>query len=213
MKSFITYPLEFEKMLFPQASNPRASGKLAAHCELFKRVTRLEGAIVKCGITADEAFTRFTRLKSIANGTGNKKMVAFEKRLVENKDVRFLSPNNNTSQSSSSIGQLHQNLLEKGMQEEVEFVSGNVTNSIPDYLIENPELKIAFLNIDLDDFESTLSALEYFYPRIVEGGILVLDNYFKYEEEYKAVNTYFCTSNITINHFLVNKGPHYIVKQ
>ena len=90
---------------------------------------------------------------------------------------------------------------------------GNVSDSIPDYLIENPELKIAMLHIDLDDYDGTTNALEFLFPRIVQGGILILDNYYKNTGEKKAVVEYFRTMPPLIQNFSVNNGPHYLVNQ
>ncbi len=212
MRSFITYPLEFEKLLFPEST--LASGKSIAHYQLYKKVRHLDGTIIKCGITAEEGYTRFAMFKSLMSPHSNQKMIAFEKdtSVVEYSGIKNNTPYANINLNAIVINNKEQNLIQKGINDEVHFVPGNVNSSIPDYLIENPELKIAFLNIDFDDYESTLSSLEYFYPRLVEGGILVLDNYYKNEEEYKAIQTYFCTSDMAIHKFSVVKGPHFIVK-
>jgi hypothetical protein len=216
MKSFVAYPLEFEKMLFPQAANAGNSGKVVAHYELYKKVRHLNGSVIKCGISAEEGFTRFAIFRSLMNSQREQKMIAFEKypqekyrdaELEDNESVQY-----QVSSSSRLIDRMQQVLIQKGISENVDFVPGDVHDSIPNYLIENPELKIAFLNIDLDNYESTLTTLEYLYPRLVEGGVLVLDNYFKNEEEHKAIETYFSHAKVVINNFSVSKGPHYVIK-
>lgn len=215
MKSFVAYPLEFEKVLFPKANNGAATGKVVAHYELFKKVKHLDGSVIKCGISAEEGFTRFAMFKSLIGRKPSQKMIAFERYShILNKDER---PDNNSMQCqvsnlSFTTANIHQVLIQKGIEANVDFIPGNLHDSIPDYLIEHPELKIAFLNIDLDSYEATLTALEYFYPRLVEGGVLVIDNYYKNEEERRAIETYFNSSMIVINNFSVNKGPHYIIR-
>ena len=79
MKSFVAYPLEFENLLFPAKSENQNSGKLIAHYELFKKVSHLNGAIVKCGITAEEGFRRFAMFKEMSDCKIEQKMIAFEK--------------------------------------------------------------------------------------------------------------------------------------
>ena len=108
---------------------------------------------------------------------------------------------------------LQKKLTKKGIHNKIEFVPGNLDDSIPEYLMENPELKISYLNIDLDDYEASLVTLQFFYPRIVHGGIVILDNYYKEEEDFRAVIDYFKFSNVSINNFSINKGPHYLVRQ
>lgn len=216
MKSFVEYPLDFEKMLFPDATDKSYSGKLIAHYELYRKVSHLEGSVVKCGIAAEEGFTRFAMLRNLIAVQPNQKVIAFEKFAKS----LYLTNNNDDAgtlqyqlkRSPIDIDRIQQKLLKKGIKEKIEFVPGNIGDSIPEYLIENPELKISYLNIDFDDYESALTTLQFFYPRIVHGGILIFDNYYKKEEDYRAVKDYFKYLDGRIYNFSVNKGPHYLVR-
>jgi hypothetical protein len=216
MKSFVSYPHEFEKVLFPQIANKAGSNRLVAHFELYKKARHLEGSIIKCGITAEEGFTRFTLIRSLIKHRSEQQLVAFEKATTPS----FLSPSTTISKrlqfkinnAGISIDNSNEALLQKAMKEQVNYIPGDVSDTIPDFLIENPEVKIAFLNIDLDEYEATMSALDFLYPRLVEGGILVMDNYYKKEGEFKAVNDYFWGRKVLINNFSINRGPHYIIR-
>lgn len=216
MKSFIEYPFEFEKMLFPGDFGKPNSGKLIAHYELYKKVRYLKGSIVKCGVASEEGFTRFALLRSLINSKLNQKTIAFEKftkslYLTNNKeDVGKLQYQ--VQKSSIDERSTQQILIDKGITDKVEFIPGDVERSIPEFLIENPEFKIAYLNIDFDDYDSTLTALQFFYPRLVQDGILILDNYYKKEEDFTASKDYFKFSNSAILNFSVNNGPHYLVR-
>lgn len=216
MKSFVEYPSDFEKMLFPDATDKTYSGKLVAHYELYRKVSHLEGAVVKCGIAAEEAFTRFTMLRKMIGAQATQKVIAFErfaKSLYvtrENDQVDTLQYK--LKRAPIDFERLQEKLLKKGITEKVEFIPGNIGDSIPEYLMENPEMKISWLNIDFDDYESAYTSLQFFYPRLVHGGILVLDNYYKKEEDYRAVKDYFKNSTHKVYNFSVNKGPHYLVR-
>lgn len=48
---------------------------------------------------------------------------------------------------------------------------------IPDVLGVLPENRYRFVHIDLDLYQPILASLEYFYPRLCIGGILVVDDY------------------------------------
>jgi len=48
---------------------------------------------------------------------------------------------------------------------------------IPDVLDHVPEKLWSFVHIDVDLYEPTLSCLEYFYDRLLPGGIMVCDDY------------------------------------
>ncbi len=216
MKSFIVFPFEFDTALFPQKPSPKSSGRLLAHYELFKKIKNIEGAIIKCGISAEEGFTRFAMFRDMVSNPEKQKMIAFQKSSscfeeeVSHDGEIILKVK--TRNAPVSVDNIITTLIEKGQSQNIDFVPGSVCDTIPEYLIQNPELKISMLNIDLDEYESTMTALQFFYPRLVPGGILIIDNYFKNLDERKAIDNYFAPGSFHIKSFLVNKGPHYIVK-
>jgi len=57
------------------------------------------------------------------------------------------------------------------------LIEGDVSESIPKYLRENPGFRISYLYLDLDIDEPTYISLNLLYDRIVRGGIIVLDEY------------------------------------
>lgn len=216
MKSFVAYPLEFDAMLFPSGNAKRTSGKLVAHYELFKKVSHLNGSIVKCGITTDEGFARFEAFREMMGNREEQKMIAFEKYhpvfeevVNDNGQISLQVTERNDIEK---LAEVPMSLTEKGLSENVEFIPGNISDAIPNYLMENPELKIALLNIDLDEYDSTITTLEFLFPRLMPGGILIIDNFYKYLAEHKAVTDYFAPTKVVIHNFSVNSGPHYIVK-
>ncbi len=48
---------------------------------------------------------------------------------------------------------------------------------LPQSLTGIPERRYRFVHLDVDLFDPTLGALEYFYPRLVPGGLIVSDDY------------------------------------
>jgi hypothetical protein len=48
---------------------------------------------------------------------------------------------------------------------------------IPGVLAELPEAEWSFVHVDVDLYEPTLGALEYFVPRLAPGGVIVCDDY------------------------------------
>jgi hypothetical protein len=68
----------------------------------------------------------------------------------------------------------------------IHFVKGRVEETLP---VEAPE-KIALLRLDTDWYESTRHELETLYPRLVRGGVLILDDYGHWQGARKAVDEY-----------------------
>src|SRR4030043_391161 len=67
-------------------------------------------------------------------------------------------------------------------------VEGVFPASIPENFIER---RFAFIHIDMDLFEPTLAALDYFYPRISKGGYVVIHDYNTWSGAHEAVNEFF----------------------
>jgi len=62
-----------------------------------------------------------------------------------------------------------------------------------DILIKDIDLpkSIAFLRLDTDWYDSTIVELERLWPRVVEGGILVIDDYGYWKGQKEAVDNFF----------------------
>ena len=69
----------------------------------------------------------------------------------------------------------------------VHFVQGDVAETLKEQVPE----QIALLRLDTDWYESTRASLEYLYPRLVAGGICILDDYGHWEGARKAVDDFF----------------------
>jgi hypothetical protein len=50
--------------------------------------------------------------------------------------------------------------------------------------------KLALLRLDTDWHDSTRASLEYLYPRLVSGGVLIVDDYGHYQGQRMAVDGY-----------------------
>lgn len=47
----------------------------------------------------------------------------------------------------------------------------------PDSAKTLPEMRFSFVHLDVDLYESTLAGLEYFYPRLLPGGVIISHDY------------------------------------
>lgn len=70
--------------------------------------------------------------------------------------------------------------------EHVHFHQGMVEDTVPG---RAPD-RIALLRLDTDWYESTLHELEHLYPRLVPGGVLILDDYGDWEGARQATDEY-----------------------
>lgn len=99
----------------------------------------------------------------------------------------------------SPIEDVRRNLLSTGYPaDKLHFVMGDVQDTIP---VEVPD-EIAILRLDTDWYTSTKHEMEYLYPRLVSGGVLIIDDYGYWEGARRAVDEYIAEHDL---HLLLNR--------
>jgi O-methyltransferase len=66
------------------------------------------------------------------------------------------------------------------------FVKGPVEDTLP----TNAPNQLALLRLDTDWYESTRHELEHLYPRLTDGGVLIIDDYGHWDGARRAVDEY-----------------------
>ena len=161
---------------------------------LFSKIIELPGDIIELGVFKGTGFLQFIKLLEIYLPASNKKVIGFDLFNSTNFD------NNSTKQlqnyyqfcdvSSNGISKNKvksyadklplanyspsKTLFEK---KKFELIEGDVCNTIPQYIKDNPGLRISLLYCDMDIEKPTFEALNYLYDRVVRGGIIVFDEY------------------------------------
>jgi hypothetical protein len=74
---------------------------------------------------------------------------------------------------------------------QLHFVKGKVEDTIPATVPD----AIAILRLDTDWYESTRHELVHLYPRLVRGGVLIVDDYGHWRGAREAVDGYFAEQN------------------
>jgi len=74
------------------------------------------------------------------------------------------------------------------------FVKGMVEDTIPG----NAPEKIALLRLDTDWYASTLHELNHLFPRLVDGGVLIIDDYGHWQGARQAVDEYLAEKKVSI---------------
>lgn len=86
---------------------------------------------------------------------------------------------------------------EKSMQRsgstDYEIIEGWFTDSVPLYASE--KRSICLLRLDGDWYESTLTCLQYLFPLVSDGGIVIFDDYGHWEGCTRAVHHYLATND------------------
>jgi hypothetical protein len=93
-------------------------------------------------------------------------------------------------------------------REHTRIMKGWFQDTVP---AEHPE-RIAVLRLDGDWYESTKVCLDHLYPRVVEGGVVIVDDYGDWEGCKKAVDEYFQQHGITAMLHHVDRTCRYFIK-
>ncbi|MFT4304533.1 MAG: TylF/MycF/NovP-related O-methyltransferase [Candidatus Woesearchaeota archaeon] len=209
---------EYENNFYLSCDNTRLS-KLLAHYELFKMTRDLPGAIVECGVFKGVSFARFAGFRDLFGNAYSHKLIGFDifgdfpqtnYKDDEKYRDKFIE---SAGIESISKEQLEEVLQNKGTNSNIELIKGDISRTVPQYVLDNPHLKISLLNLDTDIYEPAVTILEHLWPRIVKGGILILDDYGTFPGETKAVDDFFKDKNIRIQKFPFCMTPCYIIKE
>lgn len=204
--------------------------KHLAHIEIFNKTIDLPGSIVELGVFKGASFMTFLKLCDIhCSGDTLKKVIGFDTFSgfveIDEKDGRE-NQRRDLKKGGFSAGNFLSVLkaaieLEKADSfiprfSRVELVEGDVIETVPKYINENPGLRISLLHLDLDLYEPTKVALEYLYPKVVPGGVVLLDEYGMagFPGESAAFDEYFGDNRPLLTKFpFISTPGGYFIKQ
>ncbi|MGR8949173.1 MAG: TylF/MycF/NovP-related O-methyltransferase [Gammaproteobacteria bacterium] len=77
-------------------------------------------------------------------------------------------------------------------QTQIHFIKGLVQDTLPG----NDSDAIALLRLDTNLYESTIAECEYLFPKLRSGGVLIIDDYYRWLGQKDAVDEYLTKHNI-----------------
>lgn len=192
-------------------------GKMLNHLEIYKQITHLPGDILEFGVYKGSSFTRLIAFRDLLETPHSRKVVGFDAfgkfpdAVALAADQEFIHQFEGAGGFGISEEELRLHLERKGTSN-YQLVKGDILETIPQYLQDNPALKISLLHIDVDVYEPSKVILEHLWDKIVPGGILMLDDYGTVQGETKAVDEFFADQDIVINKLPFYHIPSYVVK-
>lgn len=98
----------------------------------------------------------------------------------------------------AGIDQVKRNLEKLEAFNGVKLIKGMVENTLAKK--QNLPNKISILRLDTDFYSSTKTELEILFPRLVKGGVLIIDDYGHFKGAQQAVDEYFKGENIWLHY-------------
>ena len=217
--------------LFPAYIRRIHLGRFLAHYELFKLITDIPGCIVEAGVYRGSSLLTFSKLMEIFSpGDRTRRVFGFDnfKGLgkfhkkdgkedpASGKGKGGWSAKNVQAEVEELINICNQDNFISG-HERVRLVVGDLADTLPAFIKDNPGLRISLLHIDVDMYEATKVTLEHLFPLVVPGGLVVFDEYgmIPWAGETEAADEYFKKVNYKPKYkkFHFSQNPHgYFIK-
>jgi|SRR5579864_2846927 len=154
--------------------------------ELFKKILNLSGSIIECGVLHGAGLMAFAHFSSIFEHLNHQRKIIgfdtfegfpqdateFDNKKYAKKGV-FSVDSYADLQESIKLYDFNRFL---NHEPKVELVKGDISNTVPQYLKDNPQTVVSLLYIDVDLYEPTKVILEQFVPRMPKGAILAFDD-------------------------------------
>lgn len=216
MKKIMQYdvdtPFEYENG-FHLTSDVSRFGKLLAHYELYKKITGLPGNMFEFGVHKGNSLIRFATFRELLETASSRKIVGFDTftdfpTTQMDEDNSFINSFVEEAGKPISKDELENCLKLKNIQN-VNLIQGNILQTLPEYLQQNPETKACLVHIDVDVYEPTKVILDLMFERIVPGGLLVLDDYAIVSGETKAVDE-FLMGRYKLEKLSISHRPTYV---
>ncbi len=231
MHDFQSLPMNISELLnkidvwdaenvFHLKSDPSRLKKVLAHYELYKMIESIEGEFLEFGVFKGASFLRFITFSEIFSKNEPRKFYGFDSfekfprdDLKLNSDNEFISKFEEASGDPISDELLNQLILNKQYkyQDKIKLIKGNVFESLPRFINENPNLKIAALHLDMDVYEPTKYCLDELYPKLEHNGIIICDDYNQVEGATIAFDEFAIKFNKKIEKIDYSKTPYFIV--
>lgn len=183
---------------FMATAEPKRFSKFITHLEFFNKTSELRGEIVELGVFKGNSLFRWIKFRDLLENSFSRKIIAFDI-FGEFPQTDFIDDKRQREafikETDGGVGISYEELLDlleaQKLNNNLDIVKGDILKTLPQYLKNNPQLKISLLHIDVDLYEASTLSLELLFSHVVKGGIIVLDDYGAFAGANKAVDDFF----------------------
>jgi len=168
---------------FPVYTPRQTIARFLNRYEMFKNILNVHGTIFEFGVFRGGGAFSWLHFSSILepNNT-NRRIYAFDTfegfpELSEEDDSNYQKGDLNETSFDElyEMNLLHQKNIPMAHIQRMNFVKGNIIETLPEFLKENPHVIAALVYVDVDIYKPTKIILENLLQRIPKGGILAFD--------------------------------------
>jgi hypothetical protein len=200
--------------LFPAYIRRYQMKRFLAHYDLFKMVLDVPGVIVELGVYRGVSLLTWAKLAEIFLTTDTNRLVyGFDSFAgltdFTDKDGRMVPETGKTTGGWSAskvqdevehlVALCNADVVLPRRMPRVKLIVGELNETLPKFLVDNPGIRISLLHFDVDLYNPTKCGLELLYDKVVTGGVIIFDEYglVPWEGESNAVDEFFAGRGIT----------------
>ena len=185
---------------------------MLSRIRLFELIREMPGAVIECGVFRGNSLMLLQQLSLVLEPYAiNRTFYGFDtfegfRSIDSEKDPdditekMFSDTNYEVLQAAS---QLHDIVRPVNKIPKMHLVKGDIAETVPQFVKENPGLLISLLILDTDLYDSTKVALQHFLPHMHKGAIVLLDEvcYAKFIGETIALKEVCDLKNVRLRKF------------
>ena len=209
---------------FQKYATHKSIARFLTKYEIFKMIENVNGSIIECGVLHGAGLMTWAKLSTIFEPVNHtRKVIGFDTfegfPSVDDKDTKTGASKHlqrgglrgSTMESVRKAIAVYDMGRPVAHIPKVELIKGDLTQTAPQYLIDNPHLVVALLHLDADLYGPTKKALEVFVPRMPKGAVILFDelNAKIFPGETIAVDEAFGIRNLRIKRFNFNSYVSY----
>jgi len=171
---------------FPKYVRRQHLKRFLAMYEIFKLALPVKGSVVECGVFRGFGVMTWAKLSTMLEPENlTRRIYGFDSFAgfpsVSDKDANVIAMPEQGGLFADSYEELQALIAEYdrdrflGHIDKVHLIKGNVTETVPQFIVEHPHLVVSLLFLDLDLYEPTRVAIEHFLPRMPRGAVIAFD--------------------------------------
>jgi hypothetical protein len=179
----------FNTLMF--SNDIKLMGKLLHRYNFFLETRHLAGDIVEVGVFKGSGMATFIKFLEIFMPNSNKKVIGFD--IFDTSESSFILQKKDNEIDKNSMETVYSKVdsdelsleavqtrllnISPNVQDKMKLVKGDVEETLPTFLEENPGFRASLIYIDVDIERPTYHALNNLWDRLLPGGIVVFDEY------------------------------------
>lgn len=193
--------------------------------EMFRKVLDIQGSIIECGVFGGGGLMTWAELSAIYEPLNyQRQIIGFDTfagfpALSEEDGKADLSVKKIGGLAMNSYDDILESVRLYDMNRflnhlpKVQLIKGDMMETVPQYLQDNPHTIVSLMYLDVDVYEPTKVALKYFVPRMPKGAVIAFDqlNIKGWQGETLAVLESMGIRNIRIQRFSYDTKISYAV--